>query len=162
MELRHEPAEPPGLRAKALTALKSIAKLLDPMSAPAPIRLLVVDDNDANRYALSRLLLKKGAKVDEATNGDQALQMAATLPSAILMDIHLPDMTAYTVLEKLRKSPATAALPVILMSAVEPAPHARAMAESLGVHSFLTLPVLPDDLWIVVQAALHRHSRSSL
>jgi len=131
------------------------------MSNSSPIRLLVVDDNEANRYALARQLSTRGAKVEEAGDGKQALLLAETLPHAMLMDIHLPDMTAYKVLERLRGSPATANLPVILMSAVEPAPHARAMAENLGVHSFLTLPVLPDDLWIVIQAALHRQARSS-
>ncbi|MGZ4788564.1 MAG: response regulator [Terriglobales bacterium] len=131
------------------------------MSNPQSIRLLVVDDSETNRYALSRQLTKRGAMVEEASNGRQALQLAESLPNAVLMDIHLPDMTAYNVLERLRQSPATRQLPVILMSAVEPAPHARAMAENLGVHAFLTLPVLPDDLWIVVQAALHRRSRRS-
>lgn len=126
------------------------------MPTSTPIKLLVVDDNDANRYALSRLLTKQGAEVAEANTGTLALQMAQALPDLVLMDIHLPDMTAYDVLERLRSQRETASLPVILMSAVEPAPHARSMAQTLGVHSFLTLPVLSDDLWIVIQAALQK------
>jgi CheY-like chemotaxis protein len=82
--------------------------------------------------------------------------MAHRQPHVVLMDIHLPDMTAYEVLEKLRAQEDTRALPVILMSAVEPAPHARSMAKALGVHSFLTLPVLSEDLWIVLQAAMQK------
>jgi len=132
---------------------------LQEMTTAAPIRVLVVDDNDANRYAISRLLTKKGAAVSEANTGEQALEQAQDLPHAMLMDIHLPDMTAYHVLERLRQSPKTAGLAVILMSAVEPAPQARQMAEAFGVHSFLTLPVLADDLWIVIQAALERNRR---
>jgi CheY-like chemotaxis protein len=128
------------------------------MTDPSPIQLLIVDDNDANRYALSRTLRKRGAEVSEASTGCKALQMAHRLPHLILMDIHLPDMTAYDVLERLRAQEDTRTLPVILMSAVEPAPNARSMAQSLGVHSFLTLPVLSDDLWIVIQAALQRRS----
>lgn len=126
------------------------------MPTSTPIKLLVVDDNDANRYALSRLLTKQGAEVAEANTGTLALQMVQKLPDLVLMDIHLPDMTAYDVLERLRSQRETASLPVILMSAVEPAPHARSMAQTLGVHSFLTLPVLSDDLWIVIQAALQK------
>jgi len=130
------------------------------MTNSSPIKLLIVDDNDANRYALSRLLTNRGVEVSEASNGCKAMQMAERLPHLILMDIHLPDMTAYDVLQKLRSKERTESIPVILMSAVEPAPNARSMAMSLGVHSFLTLPVLTDDLWIVIQAAMHRHSES--
>ncbi len=130
------------------------------MSDSSSIKLLVVDDNDANRYALSRLLINRGAEIMQASSGSQALEMAGDSPDLMVMDIHLPDMTAYDVLQKLRKEPATASLPVILMSAVEPAPHARSMAQALGVHSFLTLPVLSDDLWIVIQAALRKQSDS--
>lgn len=126
------------------------------MRNPLPIRLLVVDDNDANRYALSRTLSKRGVEISEANTGYKALQMAHRLPDVILMDIHLPDMTAYDVLERLRAQGETRSLPVILMSAVEPAPNARSMAQALGVHSFLTLPVLSDDLWIVIQAAMQK------
>ena len=128
------------------------------MTDPSTIKLLVVDDNDANRYALSRLLTNRGVNVVEANTGTKALQLANDLPHLMLLDIHLPDMTAYEVLHRLRKQTETASLPVILMSAVEPAPHARSMAQSLGVHSFLTLPVLSEDLWIVIQAALHKRS----
>ena len=118
--------------------------------------MLVVDDNETNRYAVSRILQKHGAEVVEASSGRLASELARTLPNLVLMDIHLPDMTAYDVLENMRGEPSTKNIPVILMSAVEPAPHARAMAQSLGVHSFLTVPVLSNDLWIVVQAAMRR------
>lgn len=120
------------------------------------LRVLVVDDNDATRYAVCRLLNKRGVEVITAINGAEAFELARSVPDLLLMDIHLSDMTAYDVLEQLRQEPLTKNLPVILMSAVEPAPHARAMAQSLGVHSFLTLPVLGDDLWVVIQAALRK------
>jgi len=126
------------------------------MTTPTTIKLLVVDDNDANRYALSRLLTHRGIEVTEADSGEKALQMAESQPHVMLMDIHLPDMTAYDVLALLRRKAETASLPVILMSAIEPTANARSMAQTLGVHSFLTLPVLLDDLWIVIQAALQR------
>lgn len=131
------------------------------MSKQAAIRLLIVDDNDSNRYALSRQLTKRGVEVSEASTGTQALSLVQEQPHLMLLDIHLPDMTAYDLLARLRSEAVTASLPVILMSAVEPAPHARSMAEALGVHSFLTLPVLSDDLWIVIQAALYKRSNSS-
>lgn len=126
------------------------------MPTSAPIKLLLVDDNDTNRYALSRMLSQKGVDVTEAKTGCEALRCARSSPHLMLMDIHLPDMTAYEVLERLRADSGTKELPVVLMSAVEPAPQARSMAQALGVHSFLTVPVLSDDLWIVVQATLRK------
>jgi CheY-like chemotaxis protein len=126
------------------------------MPTPTPVKVLVVDDNDANRYAVSRILRGRGVEVMEANTGNKASEMARNGPDIVLMDIHLPDMTAYDVLERLRSDKTTQIIPVILMSAVEPAPHARSMAQRLGVHSFLTLPVVADDLWIVIQAAMRK------
>ncbi len=124
---------------------------------PSPlIKVLVVDDTDANRYAVSHILQTKGAEVLEATTGRQAIELSQRIPDLVLMDIHLPDMTAYDVLESMRNDGSTKNIPVVLMSAVEPAPHARSMAQALGVRSFLTVPVLSNDLWIVVQAAVRK------
>lgn len=119
-------------------------------------KILVVDDNEAHRYVITKILSKRGVEVCQASSGKEALENVDCSPDLILMDIHLPDMTAYTVLEKLRREEQTRDLPVILMSAVEPAPHARNTAASFGVRSFLTLPVIPDDLWIVIEATMHR------
>jgi CheY-like chemotaxis protein len=132
------------------------------MPNPSPLKILVVDDNEANRYGLSRLLSKRGAEVIEAGNGSEALRLARTIPDLVVLDIHLPDMTGYEVLQHLRGEALTASLPVILMSALEPAPHARAVAQTLGVHSFLTFPVLSDDLWVVIQAALRKQLDPSM
>ncbi|HWR16252.1 MAG TPA: response regulator [Terriglobales bacterium] len=124
-----------------------------------PNTILIVDDNEVHRYALSRLLQSRNYGVLIAANGSQALEAVKQSPSMVLMDIHLPDTTGYKVLEELRSRPETASLPVILMSATEPAPQARNTAASLGVQSFLTLPVSPDDLWIVIEATLRRQQR---
>ena len=126
------------------------------MPTPSSFKVLVVDDNDANRYAVGRILRGCGAEVIEANSGCSASELVRCAPDIVLMDIHLPDMTGYDVLERLRSDESAQKVPVILMSAVEPAFHARTMAQTLGVHSFLTLPVVADDLWVVIQAALRK------
>ena len=119
-------------------------------------RVLVVDDNEAHSYALAHMLRARGARVRQARTAQEALELAVDNTDVMLLDIHLPDMTGYALLERLRQDPRTASLPVILASAVEPAGHARSTAQALGVAAFLTLPVIPDDLWIVVQATINR------
>jgi CheY-like chemotaxis protein len=124
-------------------------------------KILVVDDNETNRYVLSKILTGRGAEVVQASTGGEAITAVKQQPDLILMDIHLPDMTGYAALEKLRATPDGVDVAVILMSAVEPPPHARNAAAALGVRSFLTLPVVPDDLWIVIQATMHRRRRQA-
>ena len=124
-----------------------------------PKKILVVDDNEVNRYTLAKMLKSRGAEVLHAGAGSQGLESAKELPDVALVDIHLPDMTGYEMLDQLRKKDEGANLPVVLMSATEPAPHARSAAAALGVHSFLTLPVVSEDLWIVIEATMHRQKR---
>jgi CheY-like chemotaxis protein len=124
-------------------------------------KILVVDDNEVNRYTLAKMIQARGAEVVQASCGKEAIEVMDAAPDVALVDIHLPDMTGYELLELLRKTPPGANLPLVLMSATEPAPHARSAAASLGVHSFLTLPVVPDDLWIVIEATLHRQKRQA-
>jgi CheY-like chemotaxis protein len=127
----------------------------------APKTILIVDDNEVHRYALSRVLKARGVEVLLATNGAEAREIIKQDPDLVLMDIHLPDVMGYGLLQEFKKDPATAEIPVILMSATEPAPNARSTAMSLGVKSFLTLPVVADDLWVTIQAAIHRQQRQT-
>jgi CheY-like chemotaxis protein len=126
-----------------------------------PKTALVIDDNEVNRYAIRKILTSRGVSVLEAATGQQGIQMAKQNPDVVLLDIHLPDMTGYEALEAIRREPKTATLGVILVSATEPAPNARSAANALGVKSFLTLPVAPEDLWIVIEATMHRSKQQA-
>ena len=55
-------------------------------------RILTVDDNDAMRYSLVRSLRDAGYDVVEARSGKEALELAATAPDLITLDVNLPDM----------------------------------------------------------------------
>ena len=61
--------------------------------------ILLVDDNEAGRYALSRLLRREGFDVTEAATGHEALRLAAVAPQPdlIILDVKLPDMSGLTV-----------------------------------------------------------------
>jgi CheY-like chemotaxis protein len=94
--------------------------------------ILVVDDNDAIRRGLWRFLRHSGFNPLLAEDGREALEVAADArPDLVLLDVSMPDMDGFTVLEHLRERPGGAGLPVLMYSAVTGA-DARERAERLG------------------------------
>ena len=73
------------------------------MSADGPA-ILIVDDNENNRYTLERRLKREGYEnLGIAENGRQALEILAERPiDLVLLDIMMPDMTGYQVLEEMK------------------------------------------------------------
>ena len=82
-----------------------------------PARVLVVEDDLANRVLLGRLLERGGHRVVTADDGRAALEMAGQgVADVVLLDLGLPDIDGLDVCRRLRADPATAALPVILVT----------------------------------------------
>jgi serine phosphatase RsbU (regulator of sigma subunit) len=87
-----------------------------------PARILVVDDNEANRDLLVRRLQRQGHQMATAENGRIALDMLAQASfDLVLLDIMMPEMNGYEVLEHLKADAALRHLPVILISALDDA-----------------------------------------
>ncbi|QIK37483.1 EAL domain-containing protein [Caldichromatium japonicum] len=109
-------------------------------------RLLIVDDVPENLHTLMEILRGDYALL-AATSGQQALQLARRLPppDLILLDIRLPDLDGYAVLQTLKAETATAAIPVILISVLnEPGEESRGLA--LGAVDYISRPVNADLL----------------
>lgn len=86
---------------------------------PPPGRILVVDDNEMNRDLLSRRLRQQGHSVSTAENGRRALEMiAADEFDVVLLDIMMPELDGYKVLERMRADGTLDRIPVIMISAV--------------------------------------------
>jgi adenylate cyclase len=82
--------------------------------------ILVVDDNEDNRDVLSRRLLRDGQEVMLADGGRQALRMLQRYPfDLILLDIMMPEMDGYQVLEAVKADPQLRYLPIIMITAVD-------------------------------------------
>jgi CheY-like chemotaxis protein len=82
------------------------------------VRVLLVEDNELNRDMLSRRLGRKGFEVVMALDGAEALEMAASqAPALILMDMNLPVIDGWEATRRLKADPATAAIPVIGLTA---------------------------------------------
>ena len=107
--------------------------------------ILVVDDAEAGRYALSRALRAEGFAIVEAATGQEALDRAEEA-SAVVLDVHLPDILGLDVCRRLRERPSTARLPIVHVSAVYVTGHARAAGERAGADAYLLSPVNTREL----------------
>lgn len=83
-------------------------------------RILVVDDVEENRNVLARRLSREGYAVEQASGGHEALaRVAEGAFDLVLLDVRMPDLNGFAVLERLKTDPATRNLPVIMISALD-------------------------------------------
>ena len=104
-------------------------------------KILLVEDNEMNRDMLSRRLMRKGYEVVMAEDGAEGVALAASeAPDIILMDMSLPVMDGWEATQAVKADPATAAIPVIALTA-----HAmvsdREKALAAGCDDYDTKPV---------------------
>ncbi|MGW1099104.1 SpoIIE family protein phosphatase [Streptomyces sp. NPDC002455] len=130
----------------------------------AAAKVLVLDDNDTNRYIVSSWLRRAGHTVVEASDGTEGLSLLATapdgdLPELAVVDVRLPDMSGFEVCEQIKADPRTASLPVIHVSATAIELSDRTQGLHRGADAYLTEPIAPDELLATVTAAL-RYARA--
>ncbi|GAB7529291.1 response regulator [Pseudomonas sp. 3A(2025)] len=119
------------------------------------IRLLIVDDNTATRYALRRRLEKHGYTVQEAGTGGEGLSLLdAEQPDALILDVNLPDMSGFDIVRRLRADPFTALLPVIHVSAASIQTGDIITGLNAGADAYLIHPVDPDVLLATLRTLL--------
>jgi PAS domain S-box-containing protein len=121
--------------------------------------VLVVDDSAPMREAIRGMLENAGYMVAEADGGAAALQLARLLqPQLITLDVMLPDLDGFDVIQVLRNDPLTRELPVLFVSATSE----RERALALGGSGFLTKPFTSDDLIGQIRALLGPRQRRVL
>lgn len=127
-----------------------------PRVAEAAAHVLVVDDNEVNRDLLARRLTREGHRVALAVDGLDALaKLAADDFDLILLDIMMPGLNGFEVLERLKADEALRYLPVILISALADDDN-MVKGISLGADDFLPKPFNPHILRARVGASLAR------
>lgn len=107
--------------------------------------VLVVDDNAATRYSTSRALRAAGFNIMEAGAGAEALELVDYV-SAVVLDVHLPDLLGFEVCRLLRARSATASLPVVYVSAMYVTPEDQAHGMDTGADAYMVSPVDPHAL----------------
>jgi DNA-binding response OmpR family regulator len=123
--------------------------------------LLVVEDDHDISDLIVRYLQKAGHTVEAVTSGSAVLpRVRAMPPDAIVLDLMLPGMDGLLVCQALRADPATAAIPVIMLTARgEEADRIRGL--ELGADDYVTKPFSPKELTARVAALLRRAQRYS-
>lgn len=124
-------------------------------------RILVVDDNLANRRLLQAKLEARYFEVLMAENGQQALEMtAAEQPDIILLDVMMPGMDGYEVCEHLKADPQTAFIPVVMVTALSQQEH-RLKGLKSGADDFVTKPFDDFNLMTRINALLRYNAVAS-
>jgi CheY-like chemotaxis protein len=109
------------------------------------VRVLVVEDTDSVRALISYMLRRRGYEVVAVDNGPDALTQASDDIHVVVMDVGLPGLNGLEVCRRLRAEPATATLPVILLTGRS---HHEDVRDGLraGANEFLTKPFQEADL----------------
>jgi PAS domain S-box-containing protein len=115
-------------------------------------QLLVIDDNPATRYATVRQLQAAGFRTREAATGSEGLAAADESISAVVLDIHLPDIDGFEMCAILRSRPHTARMPVLHLSAAYVTDEDKVRGLDSGADAYLTRPVDAAVLVATVQA----------
>ena len=118
-------------------------------------RILVVDDNEAGRYAAGRVLRQAGFEIIEASAGGDALKRAAQdAPDLVLLDMRLPDIPGVEVCRRIKTSPEISSTLVLQMSASAVDDGSRVAALECGADGYIASPVEPAVLVATVRSLL--------
>lgn len=124
-------------------------------------KILLVEDEPENQLVIGLILTTEGYNVITADRGDTAIKLAtAEKPDLILLDVMMPEINGYEVLEHLRSNPETAGIPVVLLTALAQEKDVERAVEA-GVNGFVAKPFEPAELISCVRAALS-HSQQPI
>lgn len=124
------------------------------MSEPQ-LTILYVDDNEANRYIVSRMLQNANFTVVEAATGATGLNAVAEYqPALVILDVQLPDLSGFEVCRQIKANPDTAFIPVLHLSATFVQSQDKAEGLDSGADAYLIQPIEPIELLATVRSLL--------
>jgi CheY-like chemotaxis protein len=120
-------------------------------------KVLVVDDDARNIFALTTILEGQEMDVASATNGRHAIEILQTTPgmSVVLMDIMMPEMDGYATIREIRKDPRFRTLPILALTAKAMKGDREKCLEA-GASDYIAKPVNTDQLLSLLRVWLYR------
>jgi signal transduction histidine kinase len=153
---------PEGEASETLSIVQDAVETIRPMEDDSALQisgggdLLIVDDNEISRDLLTRHLQRQGHKVTAAENGRQALEMIQTHPfDLVLLDIMMPEINGYQVLQHLKNHETWRDIPVIIISALGELDSVVRCIE-MGAEDYLFKPLNPVLLRARIGACLEK------
>jgi signal transduction histidine kinase/HAMP domain-containing protein/CheY-like chemotaxis protein len=138
---------PPLVSEPAEAGVRTPAPVAEGHEALRGRRVLVIDDDARNVFAITSTLELHGMTVAQAPNGRKGIEALLTTDDTdlILMDVMMPEMDGYTTMKKIRQMPAFAKLPIIAVTA-RAMPGDREKSIAAGASDYVTKPVDTDEL----------------
>lgn len=122
--------------------------------------VIVADDDELLQQLVSHKLTQRGCETLSVNNGEELMAaVAARAPHLIVLDAMMPIMDGFEALRRLRDAPATAAIPVLMLTARR-GEQDVVSALSLGASDYLGKPFLPEELALRVRALLEKPGRA--
>ena len=143
---------------------ESNAKKMRPTIVSAKVledkKILLVDDDEENRYSIGKLMELQKAKVIHARNGKEALEKFAadTEIDAVLMDIMMPEMDGYEATREIRKMPSGMRVPIIALTA-KTQPDERENCLKNGASDYMPKPIDPDLLVSLLKVWINQNEK---
>ena len=138
LRIPQEVIDPKALKPEDVEISREISVQLDALPKVFAGTILVIDDDATTRDLMRRYLIREGYRVEEASNGREGLERARELkPTAITLDVMMPVMDGWAVLQELKADPELADIPVVMVTMVDD----RNLGYALGATEYLTKPV---------------------
>ena len=114
-------------------------------------RILLIEDNEQNRYLAAFLMQARGWEMLHAEDGPSGIALAGQVgPALILLDIQLPGMDGYAVARALRLDPALAAIPIVAVTSYA-MPGDRERCLAAGCNGYIEKPIDPGTFAVEVE-----------
>jgi PAS domain S-box-containing protein len=143
-----------GFLVKPFTPEALVSQVRDLIGVKTP-RVLIVEDDNHVRPVLARLIERGGFDVSQAENGQTALELLPTVqPDLVLLDIRMPGMDGYEVLQRIKNDASFKHIPVVVLTASDLAITAQQQVLELGAALYLEKPIGSDELLTEIERIL--------
>lgn len=153
------PVAPPIPPAPTLAPAPARPPLASPSGRAKPL-VFVADDDELLQQLVSHKLMQSGCETQCVDTGEALLAaVATTVPDLIVLDAMMPIMDGFEALRRLRAAPASAGIPVIMLTARR-GEQDVVNALSLGANDYLAKPFMPEELALRVRSLLDKAARA--